>query len=491
MSNIAELDIRCNNCGALVTQDPGGAISSCAYCGAKYRISANREANDKFDPENMVTCENVVTPSTLAKHRQFRIDVKNFRGVLWLAMVLYLGVLGVGWMVSRVSVGGPALLSFLIALFAIAIVGRLHPKPPSFMARLSIWSFGNLFPMGVIWGLLINSGVVAILLARGVPLKTETFPSGNTTSTGTAMSSSTNTDKTNETSVNGDYTCDTLPKTHGWFGFHSALVLQQDWSEAIVQLQDDAGHLFVLGKSVVLAHTDSDETIRFSYIKNADGSVLPRVDMPAAVVRESNGRIQFTVAAGKTTIAILFYSGKDRRLVLVNVVTGKAAKPIILPGSTEGNVSRPFVAATSDTYGIVWRARKNILGFVISEEGRIKSRIRLKDSVDTSEPRIAWNGAKFGIAYERSAPANLPTGEGLFEFSANDRKPSSGKMICAMGKGWSSSHDFHPKGEMLWHDGAYHLAGSLSTAHDSSPQTAILHFTEVNGTAGVEICKKY
>jgi hypothetical protein len=488
MAKVTELDIRCNNCGALVEQAGPGAVSSCPYCGARYRITEEGLANEGFEGPGKDDAAFAAPP----KRARFWIEIEDFRGAMWLAFLLFLGVLTIGWLTSKVPGGGFLLLGLLAAWFTGALVGRLHHKPPSIVARVSAWSLGNLFPMGLVWGLLVSSGLVAIALAHETPAEEKAAPGKINGAPAVAVPSAKSPAKLEireAAPVIIDGTCATTPKTEGWFGIHRALVVPSTRAEVLAELPDAANRLLVIGDRIVRADLGADDTIRFTSVIGTPWD-LPPIGIPPAVVKESKGEIRFVATASESQIAIAFYTGKTRRVVLVDPATGKAGKPVVLPGKIQGEVAPPSAATVGDPFVVAWREGKSVVGFVVSKDGRVSGKWRLAEGVGEVEPRLVWTGEKLGVLFG-GAKKGTPSGVGFQELTSTGRKTGKGGMACGLGSTWSKENTFTPSGAVLWRDGAYHIAGGVKgkgTA-TSEPRNAILHCAP-GGEAKIEFCEE-
>jgi len=489
MVKVAELDVRCNNCGAIIEQNATGAVSTCQYCGARYHISdegLGDEADEGAEGDN-------IGPSAPPKRSRFWIEVKDFRAAMWLAFLLYLGILGTGWLTSKIPAGGIVLLTLLTLWFAGALAGRLHPRPPSIVARVSAWSLGNLFPMGLVWGLLVSSGVVAIALAHETPAEEKAAPGKIDGAAAVAVPSAKSPAEPEIREVAPviiDGTCATAPRKDGWFGIHRALMVPGTRERVLAELPGAANRLLVIGDNVVCADLGTSNTIGFTVIAGAGAHAPTPIEIPRAVVKESKGEIRFVATASKAQIAIVFYTGKTRRVVLVDPATGKAGKPVVLPGKIKGEVAPLSAATVDDSFAFAWHEGKSVVGFVVSKDGRVRGKWRLAEGVGEVEPRLVWTGEKLGVLFG-GAKKGSPSGVGFQELTSAGRKTGKGGMACGLGSAWSKENTFTPNGAVLWSDGTYHVAGIVKGkgAIAPEPRNAVLHCTP-GGEAKIEFCEE-
>jgi hypothetical protein len=487
MVDVRSLDVRCDNCGALVSCASSNTAVQCAYCGARYRVRS--QAADAGDVDEML--ERETAHSATIRNPIVWIEVHSFGGAVWLAIGLFLGVMGIGWVMSSVPLGGILLLASLALWFLAAIAGRLAPRPPSWVARMSAWSLGNLFPMGPLWGLLVSSGVVAILFARGATIDAADNLEKARVAAGAAASAIAPdvpvAPQPAPLPLPLDGTCRTLPMTGGWWGLHPALVPPSNREQALAALSATPGHVLILGEALAQANPAPGDRLAFTTIT---GIAIPPdagLAIPAVVIKESGGDVRYGVLAGEKRIAVLFFSGKARRLVLVDRGTWKAGKPVALPGRIRPGADSPAMAAGGGAFAVAWRDGKTIAGSIVAETGRIAGGFKLAEGAPTVGPRVAWNGKGFGVLY--SGPGKgVPDGIGVQELSADGRKLGKGRLACGLGHAWSASQAFTPSGALMFMGGVYRMAGIVAPAADRSKgQVAMLHFVP-RGQASVEMC---
>ncbi|MCK9463067.1 MAG: hypothetical protein M0R80_25875 [Proteobacteria bacterium] len=483
MTEFTAMDLRCANCGGLVDTGPDGGISTCAYCGAKYYYDGS-----EFVGEDSAAAQKdgLIPPQPPTRSRIW-IEVKSFRSVMWLAAILYVAVVGIGWAASKIPSGGIILLAMLVLWFASALVGRLLPKPPSWVAQMSAWSLGNLFPMGLVWGLLVSSGISAILFSSGVTAGggEDLLPPeiAGAFLTGEAQKNGMEPPKSVELPPI-DGTCATIPALKGWRGFHEALAAPGTRSDAINVLSTAPNAVVAIGGSVARFEIGADDAIHVAFAVGNEQFV----EISKRIAKGLRGAVLVGVAANAERLALALNAGKTRRLLLVNPATWRATTLVTLPGKLAADAGPPSIEAGDSAFSIAWEEGRSVVGAVVNNNGRIISKWRLKGSAQQVEPRVAWNGANIGVLFGGLA-RGLPEGLGVIELNSKSGKPAKGKRFCDLGRGWSDGHSFMPNGSMIWLDGVYHVAGTVSPDDTAAPwdEEVLLHCTP-GGEATLERC---
>jgi hypothetical protein len=147
---------RCGNCGAQIVPNPLAPTVRCGYCGTEYATAAKPRRN-----------ASAMAGVASIRHRRGARSAVVRRGTLnealWAAIVLYLGVICLGWLVSRIPTGGPVFLGLVVVAAGLVAVGRLVKGAPGPIVRGSRFVFENLTDGITLAILLVCSGVVAIL----------------------------------------------------------------------------------------------------------------------------------------------------------------------------------------------------------------------------------------------------------------------------------------------------------------------------------------
>lgn len=175
MPTVKPSSFRCDNCGALIDKITDAEKVVCAYCGTKYDVYT-----DDGQPtilEDLGEESSAAENEKVEKHQPLlRIEILEFKGVLWMAIFLYVGIILIGWSLSKVPGAGTVLLVPLSIWFLISIIGRFFSNAPQWMRNIGRWSLKNVFPMGLIWALLVISGAVAFIMRSQEPGAPEKQP---------------------------------------------------------------------------------------------------------------------------------------------------------------------------------------------------------------------------------------------------------------------------------------------------------------------------
>ncbi|MBW2536030.1 MAG: hypothetical protein JRI55_31350 [Deltaproteobacteria bacterium] len=150
---------RCGNCGAQLAPNPLAPAVVCGYCGTEYATAAKprRDASAMADVASI-------------KHRRGARSAVARRGTLkealWTAIFLYLGVVFLGWLVSRIPSGGAVFLVLIAVAAGVVAAGKLFTSAPGPIVRGSRLVFENLTDAITLAILLVCSGVVAVVYWR-------------------------------------------------------------------------------------------------------------------------------------------------------------------------------------------------------------------------------------------------------------------------------------------------------------------------------------
>jgi len=113
-----------------------------------------------------------------------------------------------------------------------------------------------------------------------------------------------------------------------------------------------------------------------------------------------------TASDGLSSLAVWRESGADGERLRASLITNGAPSEASTLMTAEGFVGEPVVAYGGGVYLVVWEFFHHILGFRISREGVILDppliTIAASENGGFARPAIAWNGARFLVAWSGS-----------------------------------------------------------------------------------------
>ena len=157
MARIIIEEIKCTNCGAMLQPNPLASSIKCGYCDTVHQLeTVKTRTQSELSP---------LPSSEQVKVRMFQKG--SFIRFLWTVIFVYLGVVVLGWLVSKIPGSG---ISFLLLLFMAALIitlGRYWDMGPGFIIRASRWVFQRLEVCTTYFLLLLCVGVAALVWSSG------------------------------------------------------------------------------------------------------------------------------------------------------------------------------------------------------------------------------------------------------------------------------------------------------------------------------------
>lgn len=252
-----------------------------------------------------------------------------------------------------------------------------------------------------------------------------------------------------------------------------------------------------IGSDVYFVHEgiDHDQLRVFSFSGDRF-DLVHTVPVPSAPSHDRLSSYQLDVAAGPSSLGLAVVSGRQMFFVLVDTRKWVVKKIVPLPIEEETpftDFHHPHIAWGGGNYGIAVRTDHRLVWQAVTENGKPIGPPSYFKSSSYIEPRVAYNGSKFGILAGRSGDSNSYS-IGLWEMSPDGKGAQYLPIVDSPEpeiKDFFDRRYFYIGGALVWKAGAYTLGAMSQTNSARKPDhtAQLIHFRGGSGTR-IEDCGK-